>query len=59
MSREKAAEAYKKYAERVKQNTPQGQKSRSEAIRKRVEEWRKNYGEKKDHGSKTRTRKSA
>tara|TARA_Y100001951_G_C11055585_1_gene138011 strand:- start:110 stop:295 length:186 start_codon:yes stop_codon:yes gene_type:complete len=59
MSREKAAEAYKKYADRVKKNTPAANKERGEAIKKRIEEWRKNHGEKKSQTKPTpkRTRR--
>ena len=59
MSREKAAEAYKKYAERVKKNTPGSNKERGEAIRKRIEEWRKAQDAKKDSATKKRTHRGS
>jgi len=59
MSKEKAAEAYKKYAERVKKNTPGSNKERGEAIRKRIEEWRKAHDAKKDSATKRRTHRGS
>ena len=61
MSREKAAEAYKKYAEKVKKNTPASNKARSEAVRKRIEEWRKKYDSQKSQSQPTpkRTRRDS
>ena len=59
LSREKAAEAYKKYAERAKKSTPSSNNERGEAIRKRIEEWRKAQDAKKDSATKRRTHRGS
>lgn len=59
LSREKAAEAYKKYAERAKKSTPSSNNERGEAIRKRIEEWRKAHDAKKDSATKRRTHRGS